>query len=54
MENDAKSFAKIIETTAKNKIDFHFEYFPNENHATILHNSIYKAFVLEYPYKETK
>jgi predicted alpha/beta superfamily hydrolase len=54
MENDAKSFAKIIETTAKNKIDFHFEYFPNENHATILHNSIYKAFVLEYPYKEPK
>lgn len=54
MENDAKNLAKIIEKEAKNKIAFHFEYFPNENHATILHNSIYKAFLLEFPYKEPK
>lgn len=54
MENDAKDFARIIESVNKKNIKFHFEYFSNENHATILHNSIYKAFVLEYPYKEPK
>lgn len=51
MENDAKDFARAIESVGKKNIKFHFEYFPNENHATILHNSIYKAFSIEFPYK---
>ena len=54
MENDAKDFARIIQSVDKKNINFHFEYFPKENHATILHNSIYKAFLLEFPYKEPK
>lgn len=54
MENDAKDLAKIINKEAKQKINFQFEYFPKENHATILHNSLYKAFLLEFPYKEPK
>lgn len=51
MVKDAKNMAEIFKKFSKN-INFNFKYFPNENHATILHNSLYDAFLTEFPYKE--
>lgn len=53
MIKDAKALASELKKYPKNvKVDFHF--FPKDNHATILHNSLYQAFLLEFPYKEPK
>ena len=41
MVNDAKKLNRILKTKGLNPV---FEYFPKENHATILHNAAYKAF----------
>jgi len=49
MENDAKSLATILKKT-KMKIDF--MPLPLENHATILHESMYQAFKIQFPYKK--
>jgi len=42
MEDDAKKLAKTLQTNTNLKVSF--QEFPNENHATILHQSVYKAF----------
>ncbi|WP_445710137.1 alpha/beta hydrolase [Flavobacterium sp.] len=53
MIKDAKALAATLKKFPKAiTTDFHF--FPKENHATILHNSLYHAFLLEFPYKEPK
>lgn len=50
MERDAKNlFSLLQKNTSGCTLKFH--YFGNEDHATILHNSIYKAFELLYPKK---
>lgn len=49
MENDAKALADILK---KAKIKTDFLPLPNENHATILHESIYQAFKIQFPYKK--
>lgn len=54
MEKEAKGLVKALETSGKKNIKISFKYFPDENHATILHNSIYQAFLIEFPYKEPK
>ena len=51
MENDARQLEKILIENRKNS-KVHFEYFPHENHATILHRAVYKAF--EYFNNEEK
>lgn len=43
MENDARNLEQILKENRKNSV-VHFEYFPHENHATILHRAVYKAF----------
>lgn len=43
MENDARKLEEILKENRKNSV-VHFEYFPHENHATILHRAVYKAF----------
>ena len=43
MENDARKLEQILKENRKNSV-VHFEYFPHENHATILHRAVYKAF----------
>lgn len=50
MVKDAKSLALLLSKTKTKKVDF--VVFPEENHATILHNSLYKAFSLLFPIKE--
>lgn len=52
MVKDAKSLALLLGKIKTKKTDF--VVFPEENHATILHNSLYKAFLLEFPYTEPK
>ncbi|WP_130734384.1 alpha/beta hydrolase [Flavobacterium sp. J27] len=53
MIRDAKTLASELKKYP-NKIKSDFQFFPKENHATILHNSLYKAFLIEFPYKESK
>lgn len=53
MIKDAKKLAAELKKFPKN-IKTDFEYFEKDNHATILHNSLYQAFLLEFPYIEPK
>lgn len=50
MENDAKKLADFLKEM-KN-LSVNFLPLPEENHATILHNSLYKGFGLLYPKKK--
>jgi predicted alpha/beta superfamily hydrolase len=51
MEGDAKHFAEILETSGKKELYINFVSLPEENHLTILHNSVYKGFQILYPKK---
>ncbi|VXB51747.1 Esterase [Flavobacterium sp. 9AF] len=53
MIRDAKNLASELKKYPKT-IQSNFQFFSKENHATILHNSLYHAFLLEFPYKESK
>ena len=52
MEEGAGSLVKAIRNSGKKNMKVDFVPFPKENHATILHNSIYEALKILYPYKE--
>lgn len=52
MEEGAAGLVKAIKNSGKKNIKIDFIPMPKENHATILHNSIYEAFNILYPYKE--
>jgi len=41
---DAKKLVSIIDAYHKKNIEINFEYLPNEDHGTILHNAVYKGF----------
>ncbi len=43
MEVDANLLAEKINGTGNKNIKVHFEYLPQENHATILHQAVYNA-----------
>lgn len=43
MQNDAHQLEKIIQADGKKTVVY-FQYFPSENHATILHRAVYSAF----------
>jgi hypothetical protein len=48
MERDARGLAKALKKHGSAQLTVHFGYFPKEDHATILHNAVYKALnVLE-------
>jgi predicted alpha/beta superfamily hydrolase len=51
MENDAKRLSTILQASGKKNLRVDFVPMPDENHLTILHNSVYKAFMLLYPAK---
>jgi predicted alpha/beta superfamily hydrolase len=44
MESDAKKLVSILTESHSKNIKLTFEFFPDENHASILHNAVYKAF----------
>jgi predicted alpha/beta superfamily hydrolase len=44
MKEDAAKLVSILKSRYNENMAIHFEYFTNENHASILHNAVYKAF----------
>ena len=52
MEQDAADIAKALQQSGKKNMKVDFVPLPKENHATILHNSVYEALKILYPYKE--
>lgn len=46
METDAKNLSATLEAAKKKNLQLFFVPLPEEDHATILHNSVYKAFGL--------
>ena len=51
MEEGAAGLVKALQNSGKKNLKIDFVPLPKENHATILHNSIYEAFNILYPYK---
>jgi predicted alpha/beta superfamily hydrolase len=43
MEEDAKKLVSILKSTQRKNITVNFEYFTNENHASIFHHAVYKG-----------
>ncbi len=52
MEQDAADMVKALKQSGKKNMKVDFVPLPNENHATILHNSVYEALKILYPYKQ--
>jgi len=51
MEEDAAGFVNALQHSGKQNLKVDFLPLPKENHATILHNAIYEALKILYPYK---
>lgn len=49
MEVDANLLAEKIQETKSKSVKVHFDYLPQENHATIMHQAVSNAFRLLYP-----
>lgn len=43
MQDDANKLVEILRQGNKRHVKVYFEYFTNENHASILHNAVYKG-----------
>lgn len=52
MEGDASKLVKTLRQSGIKNLGIHFLPLPKENHATILHKSIYDIFKILYPYKD--
>lgn len=52
MEADAEAIAKKLKEAKRKNVKVDFHPLPKENHATILHQSIYEALKIQFPYKE--
>jgi predicted alpha/beta superfamily hydrolase len=48
MVKDAKTLSKLLKKQANPNQKLEFQYFPKEDHGSILHQAIYKALELEY------
>ena len=48
MEGDAKQLIDILHASTNKNLQVHFVPLPEENHLTILHNSVYKGFQVLY------
>ena len=44
MEGDSRKLLAILKNTNKKNITVNFEYFPGDDHGSILHNAVYKGF----------
>lgn len=44
MEEDAGKLSELLKKKEEKNLQVHFQYFPDENHATILHWAVYRAF----------
>ena len=52
MEDDAKQLVGVLNLTGKKNLQTHFVPLMEENHLTILHNSVYKCLQILYSKKE--
>jgi predicted alpha/beta superfamily hydrolase len=52
MQRDATELFKLFKDANKKSTVLDFKLMMDENHATILHNSIYQAFLKLFPFKE--
>lgn len=52
MEVDANLLAEKIKASKSKNIKVYFDYFPQENHATILHPAVSNSFRFFYPIKQ--
>lgn len=52
MEREAEGITKKLKNARKKNLKVDFLLLPKENHATILHQSIYEALKIQFPYKE--
>ena len=52
MEEDVKGIVDVLKKPNKKNLKLDFVLLPNENHATILHQAVYEAFKILYPYKK--
>jgi predicted alpha/beta superfamily hydrolase len=48
MEDDAKSLAEKLKGSKSDKVRVYFDYLPDEDHATILHQAVNNAFIKLY------
>lgn len=51
MEEDAKLLAEKITQGESKSVKVHFDYLPQENHATVTHQAVFNAFRILYPKK---
>ncbi len=51
MEKDAKTLYKTLKKSGKQNLNIYFEHLTKEDHATILHSSVYNAFKLLFGIK---
>jgi len=49
MEVDANLLAEKLNSTKSKTVKVYFDYLPNENHATIMHQAVFNALRLLYP-----
>jgi uncharacterized protein len=54
MEVDANLLAELIKGTKNKKVNVFFDYLPQENHATILHQAVSNSFKFLYPISTKK
>ena len=52
MEEDARLLTEKIKASKSSHIKVYFDYLPQENHATILHQAVSNSFRLLYPVKK--
>ncbi len=53
MEVDANLLAEKIKSTKSKSVNVYFDYLPEEDHATILHQAVYNALRILYPASTT-
>jgi len=53
MEDDAQLLYNKIKATNSKNVTVHFDYLPQEDHATVTHQAVFNAFRLLYPAKIT-
>lgn len=54
MRKDAKKLHKVLKKCKNSDISVDFNCMRKENHASILHNALYEALFVLYPYQEPK
>lgn len=52
MQKEAKEIYDVLQASKKKNLTLHYNPMEKENHATILHNSIYEALLQLFPYKD--